>query len=55
VEAAYDPTQLNYVSEQGQGVSNEDWYTMDEQLITNKQEYIDAQRESCVFTNGYPQ
>ena len=54
VEATYDPTQLTYLSEPGQGVSNEDWYTLDEQFIADKQAYIDAQKQSCVFTNGYP-
>lgn len=54
VEATYDPTQLTYLSEPGQGVSNEDWYALDEQFIADKQAYIDAQKQSCVFTNGYP-
>ncbi len=55
VDADPDPTQLSFTSETGEGVANDDWYGLySGELIPDKQAYIDAELEDCVFTNGYP-
>lgn len=55
VEAAEDPRQLSFRSEPGVGVANASWYELySGARVTNQQAYIDQQRVSCVFTNGYP-
>lgn len=54
LQQAYDPTQLTYLSEPGVGVNNETWYGDDGNLVEDKQAYVSAKKQWCVFTNGYP-
>lgn len=56
VEATEDPNQLSFRSEPGVGVqTGGTWYNLDSGArISDAQLYVDQQRVSCVFTNGYP-
>jgi hypothetical protein len=56
VNAGNEPTKLSFTSAPGVGVAAaNDWYNLETgAFITDKQAYINAELQRCVFTNGYP-